>query len=222
MKRNKILYHREKFINYWQHSIDEHLASLIVRGGAHDNTAEKETKKVTHDPARINYNTKCDISPPSITSGTYTSISQEIHLPTLEGISIHDITPTLEEIVSMSKIKSGSMTVLSKHTTTSIFINEYESRLQDDIRQYLGKLAPASDPYLHNDLHLRPATYEDKNRIELDTTVEKWRANEPKNAHSHLLSMLIGSSESIPIVNGKLGIGRWQSVMMIELDGPRK
>ena len=44
---------------------------------------------------------------------------------------------------------------------------------------------------------------------------------EPINAHSHLGSMLLGSSESIPVVDGALVLGQWQSVMMVDLDGPR-
>lgn len=222
MRKKKAFFYKEKFIDQISHSPGPAPVALIVRGSASNSASEKETKESKNVSFRIGSSTAYDIGPPSVLTGTYTSITQEIHLSTLEGISIHDLTPSLEEIVAKSNIQSGCLTVLSKHTTTSIFINEFESRLQDDIRQYLGKLAPAMDPYLHNDLHLRPATYEDKTRIELDTTVQEWRANEPKNAHSHLLSMLVGSSESIPIVDGKLGIGRWQSIMMIELDGPRK
>ena len=50
---------------------------------------------------------------------------------------------------------------------------------------------------------------------------EAWRAQEPINAHSHLLSMLLGNSESVPVTDGNLTIGTWQSVMLLELDGPR-
>jgi hypothetical protein len=48
-----------------------------------------------------------------------------------------------------------------------------------------------------------------------------WRAQEPENAHSHLLSMLIGNSETIPVVDGELALGTWQSVMLVVLAGPR-
>jgi secondary thiamine-phosphate synthase enzyme len=50
---------------------------------------------------------------------------------------------------------------------------------------------------------------------------DAWRAQEPENCHSHLLSMLVGNSESIPVVDGELMLGTWQSVMLVELDGPR-
>jgi thiamine phosphate synthase YjbQ (UPF0047 family) len=57
----------------------------------------------------------------------------------------------------------------------------------------------------------------------IDDAVElqKWRDQEPINAHSHLLSMLVGSSESIPVVDGTMVIGQWQSVLLVDLDGPR-
>ncbi len=90
---------------------------------------------------------------------------------------------------------------MSIHVNAGITINEYESRLIDDIRQYLSKLAPASDPYLHNDLHLRPASEDDRQRVLKNgwdindpKKLEEWRAQEPINAHSHLLGMLLGNS----------------------------
>jgi thiamine phosphate synthase YjbQ (UPF0047 family) len=46
-------------------------------------------------------------------------------------------------------------------------------------------------------------------------------ADEPRNAHSHLIALLLGSQLSVPIVGGRLGRGRYQSVMLVELDGPR-
>ena len=54
-----------------------------------------------------------------------------------------------------SGITEGVVTVLSRHTTCGITINEMEGRLVDDVRQWLIKLAPPEYPYLHNDLHLR-------------------------------------------------------------------
>jgi secondary thiamine-phosphate synthase enzyme len=53
-------------------------------------------------------------------------------------------------------------------------------------------------------------------------TREEWVEQEPMNAHSHLLSVMTGSSESVPVVDGKLKIGRWQSIMLVDLDGPRE
>ena len=47
-------------------------------------------------------------------------------------------------------------------------------------------------------------------------------AQEPINAHSHLLAMLLGASETVPICEGELCIGQWQSIILVDLDGPRE
>jgi secondary thiamine-phosphate synthase enzyme len=64
---------------------------------------------------------------------------------------------------------------------------------------------PAEADYKHNDIHLRDCP-----------------PDEPENAHSHLIALLLGASENIPAVDGELGLGRWQSLMLLELDGPRR
>lgn len=134
---------------------------------------------------------------------------EELTVPTLKDIYFADLTPSIRAILQKVGVKSGQVCILSKHTTTSITINEMEARLVDDARQYLLKLAPPSYPYLHNDLHLRsgPPGWPGGD--------EAWRAQEPINAHSHLLNMLIGSSETVPIHDGKLMIGNWQSIIMV-------
>ena len=79
----------------------------------------------------------------------------EVQVPSLHGIHLSDITKQVQAIVEDSGVLEGQVNVLSRHTITAITINEMEGRLVDDVRQYLLKLAPASYPYLHNDLHLR-------------------------------------------------------------------
>ena len=61
----------------------------------------------------------------------------------------------MTEVVKKTGCKEGVVTVLSKHSTVSITINEMEGRLVDDTRQFLLKLAPQAYPYLHNDLDYR-------------------------------------------------------------------
>lgn len=132
-------------------------------------------------------------------------INEIIEIPTNEGISIHNVTPIIIEKLEKTRIKNGQILVFSRHTTTALAINENEERLLEDVKVYLQKLAPESDQYLHNDLHLRIVP-----------------PNEPKNAHSHLMAMTLATSEIIPVVEGKLALGTWQSVLFFELDGPRK
>ena len=52
--------------------------------------------------------------------------------------------------------------------------------------------------------------------------LQRWRDQEPINAHSHLAAMLLGSSEAIPVTGGRLVLGQWQSVMLVDVDGPRE
>ena len=80
---------------------------------------------------------------------------EEITVATGRTVSLVDITNRIREIVSKSECKEGVVTVLSKHSTVSVTINEMEGRLVDDTRQFLLKLAPPHAPYLHNDLDFR-------------------------------------------------------------------
>lgn len=132
-------------------------------------------------------------------------ISSFLELETGEGISLHDLMSGIMAAVLKSEIKNGFVTVTSQHTTTAIGINEYEERLVDDVKTFLKRLIPPNDKYMHNDIELRDCP-----------------PDEPENAHSHLAAMLLGSSEVITLVEGELVLGQYQSVMLYELDGPRK
>lgn len=139
----------------------------------------------------------------------------QLELETKPGIHIVDITPQIRAEVERLGVAEGFVNILSRHTTTAIAINECEARLLDDIRQFLRKLAPPNEPYLHNDLQYREAP------PDWPGGWEAWAAQEPENAHSHLLSMVLGNSETVPITGGRLALGTWQSVMLVELDGAR-
>jgi len=139
-------------------------------------------------------------------------------------------------------MSDGVVNVISRHTTTAITINERESRLARDMAEYFLKLAPPDERseaaeqqpatqgirYKHNDIDQRPDGDEEAQRcrdngwdIDDPLILQAWRDQEPINAHSHLLSMLLGSSESIPVVRGKMVVGQWQSVLLVDFDGPR-
>ncbi|WP_017716105.1 secondary thiamine-phosphate synthase enzyme YjbQ [Kamptonema formosum] len=131
-------------------------------------------------------------------------INKIIEVETGSGISIYNITPQLLQLLEASGVKNGQLLVFSRHTTTALAINENEERLLVDIKAHLEKLAPPSGTYLHNDLHLRDVP-----------------PDEPANAHSHLMALMLSSSEAIPIADGQLALGTWQSVLFFDLDGPR-
>ena len=128
-----------------------------------------------------------------------------LEIETAPGIEIYNITPQVIDVLTKTGITDGQVIVFSWHTTTALAINENEERLIEDLKVYLRKLAPESDKYLHNDLHLRDVP-----------------PDEPINAHSHLMAMTLNNSEVIPVVEGKLALGTWQSILFFELDGPRK
>lgn len=157
-----------------------------------------------------------------------------------QAISVTDLTPHLQSFLSSTGMQNGVLHIISQHTTTAITINEQESRLAQDIANYFLKICPPDERsssnkrvkgvrYLHNDIDQRPDGEEEAQRCrengwDVDDIAElqRWRNQEPINAHSHLISLMLGSSECVPVVNGKMAIGQWQSVLMIDLDGPRK
>lgn len=127
-----------------------------------------------------------------------------LQVSTDASIGLYDITDALQQFVDSTGVQAGQLLVFSRHTTTALVINEAEERLLIDIKAYLRKLAPPQDRYLHNDLHLRQVP-----------------PDEPENAHSHLMAITLSTSEVIPIVAGKLALGTYQAVLLVELDGPR-
>lgn len=122
-----------------------------------------------------------------------------ITLATTAPIQFIDLSEPLRAWVKASGVHDGLLTVTSPHTTARITRNERETELQGDMVRFLQRLAPSAAPYRHN----------------VDTVDGR------ANAHSHLLGLFMPASESIPVVEGALAMGAWQSVFFVELDGPR-
>ena len=155
-------------------------------------------------------------------------------------VTVVDLMPLLRQALHASKLKHGAMHLVSLHTTTALTVNEWESRLARDLTEWLLRLAPPDDRsaigtqnggvrYQHNDMHLRPESDDERQRgldrggdVSAAEVLERWRAQEPINAHSHLASMLLGNSETVPVVDGRMALGQWQSVMLVDVDGPRE
>jgi len=127
-------------------------------------------------------------------------ITQAVSFSTEHPIQIIDITQKVKDHAMQSGVANGLVTLISNHTTAYININEKEEMLLKDMTTYLKRLVPRDGDYLHN---LNPIDGRD-------------------NAHSHLMGLFMNSSESIPLSEGKLMLGQWQSVFFIELDGPRE
>ena len=160
--------------------------------------------------------------------------------PPRQEITIVNLMPFIEAVLLESGMREGSVNVISKHTTCGVTINEWESRLARDLRRWLFNLAPPDDrstvgtvgggvSYEHNDISARPESADERQRcldngwnVDDPRELRRWRDQEPINAHSHLAAMLLGSSETVPVTGGKLVLGQWQSVMMVDTDGPRE
>ncbi len=121
-------------------------------------------------------------------------------------IEFIDITIDVAEVVAASKIQNGQALVFSGHTTAGIAINENESLLLQDFQRLLYRLVPIDERYSHD-------------LFELKRTA---RSDGRSNGHSHCKNLLVGASETIPIENGKLLLGKLQSIFLVELDGARK
>jgi secondary thiamine-phosphate synthase enzyme len=120
---------------------------------------------------------------------------------TRERLELINITKDLNEVVRKHGLKAGFVLVQSLHTTTAVFINEFQQALLDDIKSFLERLVGRIDYWRHNDPKLSEC-----NR---------------QNADSHLRAMILGHTLSVPVRNGELALGYWQSIILAELDGPR-
>jgi secondary thiamine-phosphate synthase enzyme len=133
-----------------------------------------------------------------------------LNLQTNTAPEFVDITDNVTAFVTECGVTEGTVTVYSKHTTGAVRINEAETGIQKDFAEHLEKMLPRHKYYRHNDLTIRTEN------IDCDDDVCA------KNGHAHQQHFLLGTSETIPIADGKLILGRWQRVFFIELCSPRK
>jgi secondary thiamine-phosphate synthase enzyme len=117
-----------------------------------------------------------------------------------------DVTDTVAELVEGGGLQTGIAVVTSQHTTASIKINENEPELIRDMEKFLRQIAPPEVYYRHNDFSIRTINMEE---------------DECPNAHAHCQHLLLSASESIPVLNGRLVLGKWQRIFLVELDRPR-
>jgi secondary thiamine-phosphate synthase enzyme len=134
-----------------------------------------------------------------------------VELTTERLFHVVDVTDECHDLVRSSGIQEGTLTVFSQHTTCAVKINERETCFLEDLRLFMEKLVPSGAYYRHDDFEIRDPE-----------TLAGAPEDEPINGHSHIKQMLLGSSsESVPVVAGELGLGRWQRIMFIELDQSR-
>ena len=122
---------------------------------------------------------------------------KKISITTGKRKEIIDITSEIERIVKESKIKEGLCNIYLPHATAGLIINENaDPQLSIDILESLERSFPDNQGYRHD-------------RID-------------NNAGAHIKSSIIGCSLTIPVINNSLGLGTWQGILLVELDGPRE
>jgi secondary thiamine-phosphate synthase enzyme len=136
-----------------------------------------------------------------------TSVSmRRLAFVTTEPIQLLDVTDDIAAAVRSTGVVDGIVTIVSRHTTMAIRIQEAEPLLIEDLLNFLRRLAPSNVHYQHNDFRIRTHHMHD---------------DESPNGHSHCLQFLLGTSETVPVVDGQLALGEWQRIFLVELDGPR-
>ena len=107
---------------------------------------------------------------------------------------IVDLTEGVERVVSSSEVQHGVVTVFAVGSTVAVTTMEYEPGGVADLRDLLERLIPAEGEYEHN------------------------RRNHDTNAYAHLRAALVGPSESIPVLDGRLALGTWQQIVLLDFD----
>jgi secondary thiamine-phosphate synthase enzyme len=119
-----------------------------------------------------------------------------------------DITQEVCDMVRASGVRRGSVLVFSPHTTCSVLIARAGNGTASALARTMALVAPAEGYYAHDDLAIR---------------TENLTHDEPANAPAHLMHVFAGkASECIPIVEGRLALGRDQRVFFVELDDSRE
>ena len=106
-----------------------------------------------------------------------------------------DITEQVKQVVSASGVQNGIVTVYAQGATAAVMIQEnWDESVQTDVIHFLRKIIPQG-VWLHD--------------------------QQDGNGDSHLKAGMVGPSETVPIMDGKLGLSTWQNIFLCEFDGPR-
>jgi len=130
-------------------------------------------------------------------------VSVDTHAP-LEFV---DITAALSRAVDEAGLCEGLLVAQTRHTTTGLLINEHEPLLLADLEALFERLAPAAAAYAHDDFSRR---------------VVNLMPAERRNGQAHCRAALLRTSESLSVTDGRLDLGRWQRVFLVDFDGGQR
>ncbi|MBI4493759.1 MAG: YjbQ family protein [Chloroflexi bacterium] len=129
-----------------------------------------------------------------------------LRVATTQELEFVDLSDDVRELLQELAVRDGLVVVFSRHTTAAIKINEREPLLLEDLARLLRAWAPPGKGYAHDDFSIRTVNM---------------HPDERPNGHAHCQHLLLNSSELIPVANSELLLGEWQSIFLVELDGPR-
>jgi len=116
-------------------------------------------------------------------------VSKSSSFSTKGEIDFVDLTDKVQKVVSESAIKNGVVHVFAPHATGILILTENDYALLNDIKAFLEEIVPRPRAYKH-----------------------------PSNAHSHLRSVLLPPDKTLPVINGRVEFGTWQSLLFVETD----
>ena len=159
----------------------------------------------------------------------YKAVSQTLTYQTHERLEFINITHDVETFVSESKIKNGTATLQTHHTTCGVWVNEDEQNLigphaslgyVPDLKRVLDRFADPEEEYHHNDIRDAKNPH-GKRHAHLCIPDENGVIQECINGHAHAHNLIIPSYLTLIIANGKLVRGTWQQILLVELDHDR-
>jgi secondary thiamine-phosphate synthase enzyme len=130
-----------------------------------------------------------------------------VSVVTRDPVELVDITPALARVVEGLGLRDGVLTVYTRHTTTGLLINEHEPLLFSDLQAMFERLIPEDGPFAHDDFERRTVNL---------------TPGERRNGWAHCRAALLRTSESIPVADAHLSLGRWQRVLLVEFDGGQR
>jgi len=122
-------------------------------------------------------------------------MAEVLRVSTTDRKQVVDLTNQIEAMIHKAKMQQGLCSLFVTHTTAALTTGEMGEGTEDDFLQVVEQMIPP--------IHFR-------------------HAHDPSHAWSHMVSSILGPCLTIPVSSGKLVLGTWQSVMLVELDGPRE
>jgi len=136
-----------------------------------------------------------------LAGGGYKVFNRIVDWITSDRMQLLNITERINEIVRKSGIRDGLVHLQSLHTTSAVFVNEWQDALIHDVKAFFEQVVATGQYYRHNDPEFSDC--------------------ERKNADSHMRGMMMGQTLCLQVRNASVLLGTWQSIVFAEFDGPR-